>query len=62
MQITNAIKGKANEEQRRKENIDMLRRSQKIPGKVKRWDRRTDYKKDLNVQSSTVHTLNTQKH
>jgi hypothetical protein len=62
MQITNAIKGKANEEQRRKENIDMSRRSQKIPGKVKRWDRRTDYKKDLNVQSSTVHTLNTQKH
>ena len=45
MQITNAIKGKANEEQRRKENIDMSRRSQKIAGKVKRWDRRTDYKK-----------------
>jgi hypothetical protein len=38
----------------------MSRRSQKIAGKVIRWDRRMDYKKDLHVPSRTVRTFNTQ--
>ena len=60
MQITNANNGKANEDQRRKEHIDMSRRCQKIAGRVIRWDRRTDFKKDLHVPGRTVRTFNTQ--